>query len=353
MDRVEIDSAGGYEKLNIVHGLSIPVPRSGEVLVRTTAVGVNYADCIVRMGLYASAKKFVGWPITPGFEFAGSIEAIGDGTMDNKSGFKIGDRVFGVIRFFAYSTHVVVPINQLYAIPEGFSMEEAAAFPAVFLTAYYGLVSLGDAHSGQSVLVHSAAGGVGSALVQLAKAKGCTVVGVVGAPHKVEAAKNLGADYVIDKSNEDLWARAEEIQPEGYDIVLDANGVSTLSQSYKHLASGGRLIVYGFHSMLPRTGGKPNWLKLAWDWLWTPTFNPLALTGDNKSVMGFNLSYLFHKIETFTVIMEDLMTMIKDGAIQPPVVTTYPFKDVVQAHKDIESGRTVGKLVLITNTKED
>jgi len=352
MKKVVIPSAGGYDKLWIIEA-PIPKPSKGEILIRTHAVGVNYADVCVRMGLYESAKKYVGWPITPGFEFAGTIEEIGeeDEAFEEefkKKGLKVGSKVFGVTRFFAYATHVVVPKNQILPLPSNLSMEEAAGFPAVFLTAYYGMFELAHPRRGSTILVHSAAGGVGSALVQLGKVSGLKVVGVVGSSHKVAILKQLGCQHIIDKSKENLWEKAEEYAPEGYDVIFDANGVETLSLSYKHLASGGKLVVYGFHSMLPRTGGKPNWLKLAWDWIWTPSFNPLSMTGENKSVLAFNLSYLFHRVDIFQEKMENLLKMVEDGSIVSPKVTTYSFDDVVQSHKDIESGQTVGKLVLLT-----
>ncbi|MFQ5729055.1 MAG: zinc-binding dehydrogenase [Waddliaceae bacterium] len=118
---------------------------------------------------------------------------------------------------------------------------------------------------------------MGSSLVQLGKLAGCRVIGVVGAPHKIEAVKALGADAVIDKSSQNLWQEAERNSLQGYDIVLDANGAETLRQSYQHLCLGGKLVVYGFHSMLSKGRGTPNWFKVVWDYIRTPSFNPLNL----------------------------------------------------------------------------
>jgi NADPH:quinone reductase-like Zn-dependent oxidoreductase len=303
---------------------------------------VNYADVVVRWGLYESAKKYVGWPITPGFEFSGIVEAVGQGVEDLRS----GDKVFGVTRFGAYSTHVVVPRRQLFRVPNRFTLEQAAAFPAVFLTAYHALFQNIVLRKGMNVLVHSAAGGVGSALLQLGRIAGCRMVGVVGAPHKIEAASNLGAAVVIDKSSEDLWARSRELAPEGYDVVLDANGVTTLRQSYRCLRPTGKLIAYGFHSMLPRHGGHVNWLKLAWDYLRTPRFNPIQMTSQNKSVITFNLSFLFERTDLLEEGMHQLLDWIAQGRLQAPQVTVFAFERVAEAHKALESGMTTGKLVL-------
>jgi len=230
-------------------------------------------------------------------------------------------------------------------------MEEAAGFPAVYLTAYFGMNELAHPRKGQWILVHSAAGGVGGALVQLGKIAGCTVVGIVGSSHKVATVKQLGADHVIDKSKTNWIEEIKKLDVnggDGFDVVFDANGVETLWKSYELMASGGKLIVYGFHTMLPRTGGSPNWLKLAWNWLWTPSFSPLQMTGANKSVMAFNLSYLFHKFDIFTEFMEQLLEHFDSGALKPPKVTVYEdsLEQIRQAHIDIESGMTIGKLVV-------
>jgi len=205
---------------------------------------------------------------------------------------------------------------------------------------------LAHPRAGSWVLVHSAAGGVGSALVQLARVAGCHVVGVVGSSHKVEAVRGLGADGVIDKSADKLWPVAAKYAPEGYDVVLDANGVATLKDSYQHLAPMGKLVIYGFHTMLPRKGGRPNWLQLAWNYLRTPCFNPFELTKQNRSVLAFNLSYLFDKAIFLQEAMQQLFRWVQTEKIRPLRTTTYPFESVADAHRDLESGKTVGKLVL-------
>lgn len=341
MRSVVVHRAGGYGRLTLEDHPD-PTPGPGEVLVQTRAVGVNFADCIVRMGLYKSAKEYVGWPITPGFDFAGVVSAVGDGVS-----LRVGDEVLGVTRFGAYSTHVVVPEDQVLPRPSQLSMEEAGAFPTIFLTAWYALHRLGNVRPGDAVLVHSAAGGVGGALVQLAKRAGATVVGVVGSAHKVPTVEEHGADVVIDRSAGDLWERARAASPDGYRIVLDANGVATLKDSYAHLAREGRLVVYGFHTMFSKGRGFPNPLKLAWGWLRTPRFDPLDMTSANKSVLGFNLSFLFHRKDVLREAMTDLLGALEEGAIRPPPVQCFALDAVADAHRAIESGRTVGKLVLV------
>lgn len=167
----------------------LEIDHSACVVVATHACGVNYADCIIRWGLYQSAKDFVGWPITPGFEFSGTVVQVGE----NVNEYKIGDKVAGVSMFGSYSKRIQVPANQIRHVPDNISMSEAAGFLTVGLTAYYAIFELCKLRKDDYVLVHSAAGGVGSMMVQMLKHKvGCNVVGVVGQTHKVALAKELG-----------------------------------------------------------------------------------------------------------------------------------------------------------------
>ena len=168
----------------------------------------------------------------------------------------------------------------------------------------------------------------------------------VGAAHKIEAAKALGATQVIDKSTSDWVAAAKAIAPEGFHAVFDANGVSTLQASFEQLAPMGKLVIYGFASMLPRDG-RLNWLKLAWDWWRTPRFNPLAMTTSNRSVLAANLSFLSAQAPLLREGMLWLLERVADGRLVAPPVQTFALADAAQAQQRIESGQSVGKIVLI------
>ncbi len=317
-------------------------PAPGEIVIAVEAAGVNYADCCVRWGVYESAKKYVGWPITPGFEVAGRVRAVGEGVKR----YRAGDAVMGITFFNGYASQVRVPESQVFPIPHGFSMAEAAGFPAVYMTAYHALHQIVRVREGGTILVHSAAGGVGTALLQLARSAGYRSIGVVGGPHKVEVAKRFGADFVIDKSSTDLWREAERLAPEKFDLVLDANGAETLRESYRHLAPTGKLIAYGSHTILPKSGGRLNYFKLIGGLLRTPRFNPFALLSENRTVAGFNLSFLFSRNDLLNEGMRELFAGVNDGKIRPPAVTLFPLAEVGRAHAAIESGKTVGKLIL-------
>jgi len=339
--KIVIHGPGGHDRLQLETHPD-PAPGPGTVRIAVKHIGVNYADCVIRMGLYESAKKLVGWPITPGFEVAGVVDAVGAGVTD----LKAGDAVFALTLFNGYSTSLVVPRVQAFAIPRGLDSAQAAGMPTVFLTAWFALHELAHVRKAEHVLIHSAAGGVGTAAVQLAVRAGAQVTAVVGSAHKRDLPKHLGARHVIDKSSADLWRAAEAIAPEGFHVILDANGVSTLGASYAHLAPLGRVVVYGFHSMMPKTGGRPNWLKLARDYLRTPRFNPLKLTTDNKSVLAFNLSFVSQRADLLVPAMENILRGFAEGWLQAPPVKRYPLGDAARAHADLESAQTVGKLVL-------
>lgn len=341
MRKIVIHKPGDYRVLKLEEHPDF-IPGDDDIIVSVKAAGVNYADIIIRWGLYESAKRFVGWPITPGFEYAGTVKSTGK----NVKKFKVGERVLGVALFNSYASEVKTSEGFLYHLPESMSFEQGAGFPAVMLTAYHALLQNVVVRTGMTALIHSAAGGVGSSLVQLCRIKGIKSIGVIGSPHKRESLSKFGCTHIIDKSSEDLWKKVEEYAPEGVDLAFDANGVSTMKESYKHLASSGKLFIYGAHSMFPKTGGKVNWPKLVKDYLRSPRFNPLEMTSENKSIITFNLSFLFNRVDLFSEAMTDLLKWYEEGKLQAPDVQSFSAVDVGKAHQALESGKTVGKIVL-------
>jgi NADPH:quinone reductase-like Zn-dependent oxidoreductase len=346
MRAVVVHRPGDYGRLSI-ETVADPEPGPDDVLIDARFIGINYADCIVRMGLYSSARELVGWPITPGFELFGVVRRTGSNVTD----LRPGEPVLAVTRFGGYATRVCVPRAQVFAPIPGFSPEACAGFAAVHLTAYYALVTLANVRRGETILVHSCAGGVGTALAQLGRALGCTVIGVVGSTHKIITAYEAGAHHVIVRDGR--WSdRARAIAPRGYGVALDANGADTLRESYALLGAPGRLVVYGFATMLPRgAGGRPQWVKLAVDYLRTPRFDPLELTTKNRSVLALNLSYLFDEHALLREAMSALATMARERKLRPPPITVFAFDRVADAHRALESGATVGKLVLEAPTE--
>lgn len=339
MKRIVITRPGGFDRIKIEEAPDLK-PSEGQVVVNVEFAGLSYGECIIRMGLYKSAKKH-GYPITPGFEFSGTVKEVGTDVL----GFTIGQRVFGVSLFNAQATQVCIPAHQVFPVPTGLTMVQAGTFPVIFLTAWYAATKLGQASSGMMTLNHSAAGGVGMALVQILNALGCTVIGVVGSSKKVAAAKSMGCHEVIDKSTEPLWNKAEQYAPPGYDLIFDSTGVETLKEDYRHLKPTGKLISYGFASMLPKSG-RLNYLALAVKFFQSPRFNPIRMADENKSVMAFNLSFLFDRHDLLHEGMSTLLNLLNKGRIKPLPVTEFAFSSVADAHKMLESGKSTGKLAL-------
>mmetsp|Transcript_38448 Transcript_38448/g.89386 ORF Transcript_38448/g.89386 Transcript_38448/m.89386 type:complete len:420 (-) Transcript_38448:38-1297(-) len=351
-------ATSGYNLRPLLSPTSDPDLPPDAVLLRVSHFSVNYADVCVRWGLYESARKFVGWPIVPGFDVAGVVEATGSEVR----GLAKGDAAFGVTLFGGYSTRVHAPAAQLRRNVSSWDAARCAALPAVSLTALYALRMGGawprDARRGRnaSILIHSAAGGVGSMLVQMSRLLGLSpVVGVVGRPEKVAEAREMGCDAVIDKSNmtsEELWAAAREAAPaDGYALVMDANGVDTLKQSYDALAPTGRLVVFGFHTNLPRGAGMLSpleWLRMGRKMAKMPAFDPMDLTVSNKSVMGFNLSFMSEETEVVSELFDCVVKWAEEGEIRPPAVTKMEMDQVGAAHELIQSGKSVGKIVIQT-----
>mmetsp|Transcript_29583 Transcript_29583/g.71197 ORF Transcript_29583/g.71197 Transcript_29583/m.71197 type:complete len:477 (-) Transcript_29583:14-1444(-) len=341
------------------------------VVVKVAAFSVNFADCCIRWGLYESANKFVGWPIVPGFDIAGIIEQVSE---DYSGNFQVGDKVYGATFFGSYSTRVLVPTQQLRKLPSNniLTMAQAAAVPAVSLTALYTLHLGGQfpppppvvtatkkklPKRSQSILIHSAAGGVGSMLVQMSKLLGMTkVVGVVGRTSKVQAAKELQCDVIIDKSQENLWEKAKQASPDGYHVIADANGVSTLQASFDHLAATGRLIVFGFHSNLPMGSDMLHpwaWWNMIVKMFYMPKFDTMDLVTRNRSILGFNLSFFVDEIGLLVQFYEQISDWLQKGLLKVPHVVEMDMKDISKAHELIQSGKSVGKIVIMTEQDDN
>lgn len=300
----------------------------------------------------------------PGFDFTGKVVWAGASTD-----FKEGDVVYGFSLFGSYSRRVLVPARQMRLAPRqnhlpgspAFDQALLAGVPAAAATALHA-IALARAWpeplrtKNKTVLIHSAAGGVGSQLVTMCRLVGLgPVVAVVGASHKVQYCKDLGADYVIDKSKQDLWKEAKRISPDGYAAIFDANGISTLQESYEHTARCGTLVIYGFHSNLPKASTLLSplaWLRMIRDVFKMPAFDPMELTLESRTVAGFNLSFFEKEHEMIELYLNQITTWLSEGKIIPSQVTTFSIDEVGQAHELIQSGQSQGKLVVSACMKD-
>lgn len=337
MQQVWVARTGGPEVLEIREGAD-PEPGPGEVRIRVAAAGVNFADILVRMGLYPGAPKL---PAVVGYEVAGEIDGLGPGIED----LTVGDRVVAMTPFGGYSERVSVSRQAVFPLPPELGFEEAAALPANYLTAWMMLVRLGNLRAGERVLVHGAAGGVGQAALQICRWRGAEVIGTASVS-KHDRLRKLGVAHCIDYRSEDFHAAVKRITgEEGVDIVLDPIGGATSMKSYRCLAPLGRLFLFGISSFAP--GKRPSRLA-ALRGLWkTPRFHPLKMIGQNRGVFGFNLGQLGRKQRELSEVMEEIVALVADGTFAPVVDRAFPFAQASEAHDYIQSRRNFGKVLLV------
>ncbi|XP_062330102.1 synaptic vesicle membrane protein VAT-1 homolog isoform X1 [Osmerus eperlanus] len=309
---------GGYEKIKLQVKKGKPSLKSSEVLVRVKACGLNFADLLGRQGLY---ELLPSPPVTPGMECSGVIEDVGEEVTDRK----VGDRVITMSRSGLWQEVAAVSADHTLIMPEQMSFEEGAAIPINYLTAYLMLFEMANCRSGQSILIHMAAGGVGVAATQLCKTvKDVTVFGTASAS-KHDTIREGGVTHPIDYRTRDYVEEIRNISPNGLDIVLDPLGGSDTHKGFNLLKPMGTLIVFGAANCV--TGQKKNLLALAKTWYNQFTINTLRLMHANKAVCGFHLGYLNDDQLIFQTLGK-LLELYNQGKIKPRIDSTYHFEQV-------------------------
>jgi NADPH:quinone reductase-like Zn-dependent oxidoreductase len=334
--QVWIPRIGGPEVLE-VRDAPDPEPRAGEVRIRVAASGVNFADCLARMGLYPDAPKL---PAVVGYEVAGEVDRVGPGA----DGVPEGARVVALTRFGGYASAVTVPVGQVLPIPASLSFEQAAAIPVNYLTAWIMLVWLGNVHPGERVLVHAVAGGVGQAALQICRWRGATVIGTASAG-KHRRLKENGVADCIDYHAQDFEEEVSRITGgEGVDIVLDAVGGRSFAKSYRCLGPLGRLFLFGVSSFAPETKRSiPAALK---GLLSMPRYRPITLMNDNRGVFGVNVGHLWNRSELLARMLADIVRLAGEGVLAPVVDRVFPFERAGEAHAYIQARKNFGKVLL-------
>ena len=314
-----------------------PVPGQGEVRVAVRAAGVNFADILARVGLYPDAPKP---PCVVGYEVAGYIDAVGPGVSSRR----VGDRILALTHFGGYADTVVVPAHHCYLVPPRLSDAEAAAVPVTYLTAIAALYKLAALEPGETVLIHGAAGGVGTAAIQLARLRQAVIIGTAS-PAKHDAVRGFGADHVIDYRRTDVVAEVRRLtRNRGVDVALDPFGGRSVRQSYRLLAPLGRLVVFGVSQALP--GERRSLWRAARMLLQMPVFMPLTLMNHNRGVFGLNLGRLWDESARLDALMQVLVAELGAGRLQPIVSCEFPLERAADAHRFIHERRNIGKVVL-------
>ncbi len=316
-----------------------PQPREGEVLIRTKAIGLNFADVLARLGVYPGVRKV---PFVPGLELSGVVEEVGRDVRDLRK----GDRVIALTRQKAYAEYVCVPADHAEVMPENMSFEEAAALSITYMSAYHSLVTLAKAQKGEKLLLHAAAGGVGTAAIQIAKYLGLEIFATAGSAEKLQVVQNLGADHLINYRTDD-FSKIVRLQTKGYgvDVVLDSVGGRVFRKGWRLLAPMGRYVLFGFAAVTgERKISKLVALRevLAMPWIFPP-----SIVSRNVSLMGFNLYFLAHKVEYFREMAKRLLGWYQDGIVRPFIGSTFPFDRIADAHAFLQSRKSFGKIVVV------
>jgi synaptic vesicle membrane protein VAT-1 len=337
MRQVWITRHGPPEVLELREA-AVPQPLEGEVLMKVAAAGVNFADIMARLGLYPDAPKP---PCVVGYEVAGEVAAVGP----SAAGFAVGDRVIALTRFGGYSSHVSVRQEQVFALPPSLDFAQGAALPVTYLTAYQLVIAMGRLRAGETLLVHSAAGGVGLSVIDLATIIGAKVIGVASSA-KHDFLRRRGVQGLIDSRAKDMVDRVKQLtDARGVDLVLDARGGRSWRDSYDCLAPTGRLAVFGLATAV----GGGRWLGTARALFGVPwlRFNPLRLMNDNRGVFGVNVGHLWDQHDMIRNWMSQILAWQAQGKITPVVDRSFAFAEAAAAHRHIEGRGNVGKVVLV------
>ncbi len=339
MRQVWITKAGPPEVLEVREAPDT-LPGPHEVRIRVEASGVNFADVAGRLGIYPDLPPM---PVVPGYEVSGRVDAVGSDVETDW----IGRDVIALCRFGGYSDVVCVPEAQAFARPDGMDADQGAALPVNYVTAYQLMVVMGSLKPGETVLVHSAGGGVGIAAIQIAAKLGARVIGTASA-RKHDFLKSIGVGACIDYTTEDFEARVRDLTSgRGVELALDAVGGSSFAKSYRCLAPTGRLGMFGMSAASP--GKTRNLLAVGRALFRTPwlRFNPPALMSANKGVFGVNVGHLWDETARIREWTETLLEWATEGALSPLVDQRFPFDRAAEAHHYIQDRKNLGKVLLV------
>jgi NADPH:quinone reductase len=322
MKAVRLQEFGGPEVLEIVE-IERPVPIGREVLVEIKAIGVNYADTARREGQYVVKTPL---PFIPGAEIAGVVAAVGEKVTTVKTGTRVGT----LIESGGYSEFALADERSLIPLPEQLDFRNAAALPLQGLSAYHVLKTMGRLEKGETVLVHAAAGGVGTLAVQLAKLFGAgKIIATASSTGKLELARQMGADILVNYT-ESTWIEQvlEATGGKGVDVALEMVGGDVFNKTLKCLATFGRLVVFGAAS------GEQSKMY------------PSSLMARNQSVIGFFLPQIMRKPELLQPSLVELLTYLGEGKLKLTIGGVFPLEDAAEVHRLLQSRKTTGKLIL-------
>lgn len=315
-----------------------PAIGSSEVLINTKTFGLNFADVMARRGLYKAAPAL---PAVLGYEVVGEIAELGEDVKD----FKIGQKVVAFTRFGGYAEYAKTDSSAIAVIPEEMDNGEATALSTQYCTAYYAAYDMANIQHGELVLIHAAAGGVGIALIQLAKKRACRVIGTAGSEEKLAFLKELGVDYTINYRDKDFSTEIPKLlgndQP---DVIFDPVGGKSFKKGRKLLNIGGRIVGYGASDQLNRKKSFLSGIKLMLNFGF---LHPVSLMINSSGVLGVNmLKIADYKPEILQRTLKNVVDLAIKKEIKPFVGKEFDAYDIALAHDFFESRKSIGKIVL-------
>ena len=328
--------AGNIDHLKLMEE-ELPNPQNEEVQIEVKAIGFNFADIFAMQGLYEATPK---GSFIPGLEFSGVVTKVGT----NSTLWKEGDRVMGATKFGGYVSALNHHERYLTHLPDAWNFEEGAGFVVQGLTAYYALQELGNLKENQTVLIQAGAGGVGILANRICKKYGAYTIGTVSTQRKADfLTQQEGYDQAIVRDEKQFYHQVKTaLNDRELNIVLESIGGSFFMQSYKAMAHMGRLITFG-SAAFTSDRSKPNMLKIAWKYLNRPKLDIMRMPKSNKSVMGFNLIWLYDRVDTLHVVLEKLQAL----NLKPQHIGhVFEFNQMHEAIRLFRSGKTIGKVVV-------
>ena len=315
-----------------------PMPESGQVLLKVEGFGINFADVMARLGLYRDAPAL---PAILGYDVVGRIEAVGAGVDQTL----VNSRVTAFTRFGGYAEYAVADVRAIAKISEQVEAGVAVALSTQYCTAYYLAEEMAPIQPNDYVLIHAAAGGVGTALVQLSTFRGAIIFGTAGSDEKLDYLKEAGVHYPINYRKVDFTAEVRKVigPTKGLDVIFDPVGGDSVKKGYRLLGAGGRLVTFGASSM---TQSKSIFGKIIL-LLGFGMYHPVGLLIKSKGIIGVNLLQVAdQRLEKIQRVLKQVVKMNQQGILNPKVGGVFPVDQLSEAHRFLESRKSIGKIVV-------
>ena len=312
-------------------------PLNNQVRIKVHYAGINFAEIMARMKLYPGGPK-------PGSVLGGEVSGVIDKIGKDIKGLSLGEKVMGLSLSGSYSSQVCIDADSIIPLPDNFKLDEAAAFPVAYITAYMMIFDLGNLQEGDTFLIHGAGGGVGTAALQLAKTKNIKIIGT-SSSWKHDKLIRMGVDKCIDYNTDNTEKEIMDFtNGKGVDLVIDPIGAKNWKLSYRVLAKMGKLIIYGDQNLVKGDKLKP--IVAMKEMYSMPKYRPMDLMANNKTVMGYHLGrFKGHEWKVKRSI-ENLIKLVNDNDLHPVIDSKFSFRDAPKAHRHIQNRKNFGKVLL-------